>query len=411
MIIKTPKTTNIQFNISQCASLISLSFLHLRLLLLLLLHDHSVLISVRKLHITMIPKCFSQPNFSASSESNNSDGSSSSPTQIPQNLVTCVYQTQLCNAQTNLTLTWSKTIFSHTLTIHSPEFFSVTIPLYPSTLSSFFRGTRHGSKSVCFSNTQTQTRLERKLKLYWDFIHAEFNNNSAEPESGFYFAIASGSRMEFYLGDRLDALGRRFRSDISWNLDSGLNHLLSKREHVFGQRSYVTRAQFVGSTHEIGIECGGGALKLKVDGELRLVVKRLAWKFRGNEKIFIGGLEVEFYWDVFNWINNNKTDDTNKKGGNVSGHGVFVFQVGDAGIWPEMVGAEKKLMRKSLSSAASGGRQLATPLSSLPSSPSCSSVLQWADESSECGRSSCSSTRSYGSGGGFSLLLYAWRKG
>ena len=69
---------------------------------------------------------------------------------------------------------------------------------------------------------------------------------------------------------------------------------------MFGRRNYVSRAQFLGTKHEIGIECSGGVLKVKVDGEIRLVVKRLTWKFRGNEKIYVGGIEVEFFWDVFN---------------------------------------------------------------------------------------------------------------
>lgn len=157
--------------------------------------------------------------------------------------------------------------------------------------------------------------------------------------------------------------------------------LLSRREHVFGSRSYVSRAAFMGTKHVIEIECSGGVLGVKVDGEMRLVVKRLAWKFRGYEKIFIDGVEVEFYWDVLSWVANSE---------NGNGHGVFVFQVGDGTVWPEMVGAEKKLMKKSVSG---------------------SSVLQWAEESSECGRtSSSSSTRSCGSNAtGFSLLLYAWR--
>lgn len=137
---------------------------------------------------------------------------------------------------------------------------------------------------------------------------------------------------------------------------------------------------------------------------MSLIVKRLAWKFRGNEKIFVGGIEVEFYWDVFNWVSGggNGGSDTN---GN--GHGTFVFQVGDGGVWPEMMGPEKRLMRKSLSTPAGY-----SSMPSLSPSPSCSSVLQWAEESSDGSRSSCSnsSTRSYGSNGGFSLLLYAWRK-
>jgi len=136
----------------------------------------------------------------------------------------------------------------------------------------------------------------------------------------------------------------------------------------------------------IEIECGGGGgvMRVKVDGETRLVVKRLAWKFRGYEKIFIDGIEVEFYWDVLSWVVNGE-EENNKK----NGHGVFVFQVGDGTVWPEMVGAEKKLIKKSVSG---------------------SSVLQWAEESSECGRtSSSSSTKSCGSNAtGFSLLLYAW---
>lgn len=162
----------------------------------------------------------------------------------------------------------------------------------------------------------------------------------------------------------------------------------------------MSRAQFLGSKHEIGIECSGGVLKVKVNGETSLVVKRLAWKFRGNERIIVGGVEVEFFWDVFNWVNNC--------GANSSGHGVFVFQVGDGGVWPEMVGPERRLMRKSLSAAAASS---ALPPIFLSPSPSCSSVLQWAEESSDGGRSSCSSTRSCGSSGaGFSLLLYAWRR-
>ncbi|TKY55625.1 hypothetical protein E2542_SST20043 [Spatholobus suberectus] len=44
---------------------------------------------------------------------------------------------------------------------------------------------------------------------------------------------------------------------------------------------------------------------MKVDGETWLGVKRLAWKSRGYEKIFIDGVEVEFYWDVLSWVVNS----------------------------------------------------------------------------------------------------------
>ncbi|KAL5566215.1 hypothetical protein UlMin_029379 [Ulmus minor] len=331
---------------------------------------------------TMIPSCFSHPN------------TLSSTSQAPQNLITSIYQTQLCDSPTYLTLTWSKSLYSHSLTIYASDSFSITISLQPSTFP-FFK-TKPTSKSIYLTHHHY-----RKIKLYWDFSHARFAHNSAEPESGFYIAIVANSKLEFFLGDIMDELTQRHSGLIS-NCRSHLPILLSRREHVFGRRNYTSRAQFLGSKHEIGIECNGGNLKVKIDGEVSLIVKRLAWKFRGNEKIFVGGIEVEFFWDVLNWVDHGK-------GGNGNGHGVFVFQVGDGGVWPEMVGPEKRLLRKSLSIPA--GSASMGSLVSVSNSPSCSSVLQWAEESSDGGRSSCSSNRSCGSNnGGFSLLLYAWRK-
>ncbi|KAG6701627.1 hypothetical protein I3842_08G174500 [Carya illinoinensis] len=329
----------------------------------------------------MIPACFSQPSTLSSNTSQ----------EVPQNLITCVFQTQLRGSPSYLTLTWSRTLFSHSLTIHATDFFSITVSLHPSTFS-FFR-TRPGSKSIYLTRGR-----HRRIKLYWDFTRAEFIRNSAEPEACFYIAISCNAKLEFFLGDLFDELTRRSGLIMTRQLSEPA--LLSRREHVFGRRNYVSRAQFLGSKHEFGIECSGGALRVKVDGEISLVIKRLAWKFRGNEKFFLGGNEVEFFWDVFNWVNGN--------GGN--GHGVFVFQVGDGGVWPEMVGPEKRLMGKSLSLLPASGKMLSM-ISSLPPTPSCSSVLQWAEENSDGGRSSSSSsTRSCGSNGGFSLALYAWRK-
>ncbi|KAL1341648.1 uncharacterized protein LOC107465531 [Arachis duranensis] len=334
----------------------------------------------------MIPACFGQPN----------TPSSSGISQQLQNVVTRIYQTQLCNNNNNttcLTLSWSRTLFSHSLTIYAPQTFSITIPLRPPTFP-FFR-TRPGSKSIYLAGRKQKP--SQKIKIYWDFSNARFFQNHAEPESCFYLAIWCNGRLELFLGDLIQ------------NQQAPCDQvLLSRREHVFGTMSYVSRGVFLGSKHEIEIECinNGGVLRVKVDGEVCLVVKRLAWKFRGNEKIFIDGVEVEFYWDVLRWVVNN----SNGGNGNKHGHGVFVFQVGDGAVWPEMVGPEKRLMRKSLPGSTTVGAPSVLPLLSPASS---SGVLQWAEESSDGGRSSCSSsTRSCGgngNGGGFSLLLYAWR--
>lgn len=330
----------------------------------------------------MIPSCFSSPNNVARN----------SHTQ--QNLITCIYQTQLCNNPIYLTLTWSKSNSTHSLTIHASDVFSLMISFSSSALS-LFRN-KVGSKPINLMNSH-------RVKIYWDFTRAEFSHKSAEPKSSFYIAIIWDSQVEFFLGDLLaDALRRvKAAKKMSTFVDP---ILLSRREHVFGHQNYSTNVQLLGSKHELGIECSSGVLKVKVDGVVSLVVKRLAWKFRGNERIKVGELEVEFYWDVFNWVGG-----AGGSGGvNGDGYGVFVFQVGDdhGGVWPEMVGPENKLMkRKSMSMSSQG-------ITSSPT-PSCSSVLQWAEESSsDGGRSSCcssSTTRSDRSSGGFSLLLYAWK--
>lgn len=178
--------------------------------------------------------------------------------------------------------------------------------------------------------------------------------------------------------------------------------LLSRREHVFARRNcYVSRAELLGSHREIRVEMCQGVLNVAVDGEVKLAVKRLAWKFRGNERFFVGGNAVDFFWDVFNWV---KSD-----GGGGGGHGVFVFQVGEGGVWPEVIGAEVKLMKRCLSSSTPAAAAAFPAMS--PAASSSSSVLQWAEESSDGGRSSCSSSsRSSGINGGFSMMLYAWRK-
>ncbi|KAG9456415.1 hypothetical protein H6P81_000923 [Aristolochia fimbriata] len=352
-----------------------------------------------------LPSCFS---------TNSGALVKTSTPKMPQNMVTSIYQATICGTPTFVTLTWCATHSAahHSLTVNIVDSFSLSIPLSPSSSSSssssssafsFFR-TRPGSKTVALPANAHHRRCRRPHRLLWDFSRAHFPANSAEPDSGFYLAVVHEGRVEFLLGDLVHDLERRVGSGsgsppLAAPTAESAVVLLSRREHVFGRRRYATRARFLGSTsHDIEVECSGGALRVKVDGAVGLVVKRLAWKFRGNEKIVVGGSEVEFYWDVFNWVS---------AGAGGGGHGLFVFQVGDGGVWPEMLGPEKKLMRKSSSMSPS-------------MSPGNWSVMQWSEENSEGGRSFCSSSsgssRSSSSSSsitpnysGFSLLLYAWK--
>lgn len=222
---------------------------------------------------------------------------------------------------------------------------------------------------------------DHPCKLAWDFSKACFADGMAEPASDFYLAVVQDE------------------STVAFLLSGPTSPApLSRREHVFGRRSFATRAAFPCGGGEIEIECSGGAMRVAVDGRAALVVKRLAWKFRGSERIVVGGADVEFYWDVFNWV----------AGG---GHGVFVFQVGEGGVWAEMGAEEKKMMRRSSAAAAAGASPAA-----VSSAGSWGSVMQWSEEGSWCSSLSSASSRTSSSstpGGngrrsGFSLMLYAW---
>lgn len=296
-------------------------------------------------------------------------------TKMHQTIVSSVYRAIICGSSVLITLTWFRTSSgaarSLTITVDS---FSLTIDLSPPSVSSLFRKKR-GCKTLPIS--------DHHCKLRWDFSKACFADGMAEPASDFYLAVVQDE------------------STVAFLLSGPTSPSpLSRREHVFGRRSFTTRAAFPGGGGEIEIECSGGAMRVAVDGRAALVVKRLAWKFRGNERIVVGGADVEFYWDVFNWV----------AGG---GHGVFVFQVGEGGVWAEMGAEEKKMMRRSSASAAG-----ASP-AGASSAGSWSSVMQWSEEGSWCSSLSSASSRTSSSsswstsGGngrrsGFSLMLYAW---
>ncbi|KAJ6434289.1 hypothetical protein OIU84_017901 [Salix udensis] len=167
----------------------------------------------------MIPACFSNPS------------TLSSTSQVPhQNLVTCIYQTQLCNSPAYLTLTWSKSLFSHSLTIYAADSFSITISLYPSSFS-FFRN-KPGSKSLYLTHHHYQ-----RIKLYWDFTRAEFSHNSAEPESCFYIAISCDARLEFFLGDLYSELSRRSGLVVTRQLGHEPAFAVSEGACVLGARA------------------------------------------------------------------------------------------------------------------------------------------------------------------------------
>jgi hypothetical protein len=61
------------------------------------------------------------------------------------------------------------------------------------------------------------------------------------------------------------------------------------------------------------------SLEIRIDKKKVLQVKRLAWKFRGNQTIYVDGLPVEVLWDVHDWLFTSS-----------SGRAVFLFRSGQS---------------------------------------------------------------------------------
>ncbi|XP_043697824.1 uncharacterized protein LOC122648667 [Telopea speciosissima] len=143
--------------------------------------------------------------------------------------------------------------------------------------------------------------------------------------------------------------------------------LILRREHVVGNKYYTSKARFGGKTRDISIDCrvdSGDEPRhcFSINRKRVLQVKRLKWKFRGNERIEVDGVTIQqqqlcgFFMNGFEWKKMKKT----------------LLKMGSSSS-------------SSMSSASSGCS---------------SSVLEWA--SIEEGELQSPS--------GFSLLVYAWKK-
>lgn len=143
-----------------------------------------------------------------------------------------------------------------------------------------------------------------KIGIFWDLSAAKFGSGP-EPLEGFYVAVLFNLEMLLLLGDLGTEAYRRTNSSPPHSNAI----LVSKREHIFGKKVYCTRAQFCdnGQFHDVLIECETMGLKdpsleIQIDRKRVLQVKRLTWKFRGNQTILVDGLPIEVFWDIHDWL-------------------------------------------------------------------------------------------------------------
>ncbi|XP_062164852.1 uncharacterized protein LOC133871415 [Alnus glutinosa] len=349
-----------------------------------------------------IPCCF-QPTPT-------NDNPRHSPPQPPPvsgnaNLTTCLYHTQLGL----FSLTWSRSLLTHSLNLNllhdhhhpfeSPPLSSSSSSPYSFHLhiAPFVFWKKHGCKKL---NSNTQ--------IFWDLTKAKFRSAGPEPHSGFYIAVVVDGEMTLLVGNCTKEAYAKTKAQKP----KSSQVLVLRREHVFANKIYTTRARIGGKTREIQIDCGYNddtRLCFFVDNKKVLQIKRLKWKFRGNERIEVDGVPIQISWDVYNWLFEKDNDD---------GRAVFMFRFEEeeeekekekeanslsekngTALWGQQSWStglsriEWRKMRKSLSSSS-------VSMSSSAGSSGGSSVMEWAttEESELVGPS------------GFSLVVYAWKR-
>ncbi|KAJ9167678.1 hypothetical protein P3X46_019292 [Hevea brasiliensis] len=348
------------------------------------------------------------------------------------NLVTCLYQTELGL----FSLTWSRTFLGHSLHLDlHPADSTNCSPLYlskPPSLSTlsfhlhikpFIFWKRHGSKKLHNVNQEANASRAPRIQIFWDLSRAKFGSGP-EPQSGFYIAVVVDREIVLLVGDLTKQACAKTRAKRPERTQA----LVLRREHVYGNRVYSTKARFGGKNRDISIDCtvnSDARLCFSVDNKRVLQIKRLKWKFRGNEKIEVDGVPIQVSWDVYNWL----FEDVN------GGHAVFMFrfetpdikdeeeeqeretessevcggQDGKNGVVPwqqnscnsfGMSGIEWRKMRRSLMRTTRSSSSSSISMSSASSGGGSSSIMEWAStEENELSAPV-----------GFSLLVYAWRK-
>ncbi|MED6208582.1 hypothetical protein PIB30_046647 [Stylosanthes scabra] len=316
-----------------------------------------------------------------------------------------------------VTVTWSQSIFGRSLQLQLHNHHSLnpspTFNLHINTFPFSFRNKKRGHKS-----------LSHNTRIFWNLSKARFGNR-AEPDSNYLLALTLDDSIALLLGDvpLKDACSTCKARD-----PKNRQVLVTKKDYVdvngcgVSNKVYSTTATIAGRTSELEVEYHGGSgedddensrLLFSFDGKKILEVKRLKWKFRGNERVETGeGGHVQITWDVHNWLfkkeeyqfynnYNYYYNKNNNLGKSDDGRAVFMFKFEEdedsfgENYWNDLEWG--KSGGKSLMSSSS----FSMTSSSMGSFAGSSSVMEWSslEESELIGPV------------GLTLLVHAWRIG
>lgn len=232
--------------------------------------------------------------------------------------VIIVYKAKIGSTLHNVTVVWSKTLINHSL--------SVSVDRSWGSCESHST-CRIDLKPWPFWNKKGFKSLEigdQRIDLFWDLRSAKFcSGGCPEPTGSYYVALVNSEEVVLLLGDLKKKAYKRTKARPS--LDDA--KMVSKRQNVFGKRSFPTRVRFDEwkKEHDIVVEnsISGGDEKvaemwIRVDGVVMIHVSNLQWKFRGNETVTLEDSPVQVFWDVHDWF----------FGGAGMGKALFIFKPG-----------------------------------------------------------------------------------
>jgi hypothetical protein len=223
-----------------------------------------------------------------------SSSSSSNSSKTAQNMVICVYQCLIRGKSCLITIPSSKSLMGQGFSVGIDDSSNQCL-------------CKVDIKPWVFSKRKGCKNLEAyccKIDVYWDLSSARFGVGP-EPLESFFVSVVVDKQMILLLGDlRKEAFKKSNAVPLPLNAV-----FVAKKEHVFGKKFFGNKVVFCdnGKIHDLVIECDTSIAKdpcliIRVDSKIVMQVKRLKWKFRGNQTIVVDGFEVEVYWDVYNWL-------------------------------------------------------------------------------------------------------------
>lgn len=228
-----------------------------------------------------------------------------------QNFVQSAYVARLRDKRCVVTVTWSKVAMGQAFAIAIHDYSNRC--LCKAEVKPWLFSKRKGSKVMELDSGN--------VEIIWDLSAAKFAAGP-EPLEGFHVALLYGLEVVLVLGNLSKEEDHRVLSDAS-HCDAVM---IARKEHIYAKKMYSAKARFldIGQIHHISIECDMAGvrdpcLEIRIDKKKVLHLKRLAWKFRGNQTIYVDGLPVEVLWDVHDWLF-----------GSTNGCAVFLFQSGQS---------------------------------------------------------------------------------